>query len=164
MLRFATTSEYPPFSYKTGDVIEGIEADLTRKIADKMGMEYRLEAMSFDALFAALASNKIDAAIACITITPQRSQQLDFSTPYYTTNQAIVSRSDSPLIINNEQDLGKYTIGTLRNTTGHVYIVEHLLEKDLMPKKNLNPSLPFRKVIYLQRRHLAILWSLHELT
>lgn len=136
VLRFATTPEYPPFSYKTGEVIEGIEPELIRKIADKMGMKYQLEAMSFDSLFAALASDKVDAAIASITITPQRSQQLDFSSPYYTTNQAIVSRSDSPLAISNVEDLGKYTIGTLRNTTGHLYIVEHLLDKDLMPKKN----------------------------
>lgn len=137
VLRFGNNPEYPPFSYMTGSAVDGIDADIAKKIADKMGWEYEIIAMEFQALIPALASNKIDAAISAITITPQRAQVVDFSAPYYTTNQVIVAKNDSPIVINKVEDLGNYTIGTLKDTTGHMYIVENLLEKDLMSKNNL---------------------------
>lgn len=137
VLRFATNPEYPPFCFKTGENIDGIDAAIAKGIADEMGMEYQLVAMEFEQLFPALASNKIDAAISAITITPERAQKYDFSKAYFTTNQVIIAKQDSPLVIKEERELGNYIVGSLTGTTGHAYLEEHLLQKDLMPKSNL---------------------------
>lgn len=137
VLRVGTNPEYPPFSYMMGNQATGIEIDIARKIAAKMKLELKLVTMDFDDLFSALASDKIDMAISSITITQERSSRFDFSPPYTTTNQVLITRNDSPLKLNSFEEVGKYKVGSLRGTTGNLYLDEHLIDRDLMPKTNL---------------------------
>ena len=137
VLRVGTNPEYPPFSYKMGEQLTGVDAEIARKIAEKMGMKYQLTAMDFESLLPSLALDKIDLAISSITITNERWQSVDFTVPYYTTNQVIIAKSDSPIQIKSFADLGKYTIGSLEGTTGCKYLDENLVDKDLMPKDKL---------------------------
>mgnify|MGYP000897575779 CR=1 FL=1 len=137
VLRVGTNPEYPPFSYLMGNQPTGIEIDIARKIASRMKLDIDLVTMDFDDLFSALASDKIDMAISSITITPERSNRFDFSSPYTTTNQVLISRNDSSIKLSNFEDAGKYRIGSLRGTTGSIYLDEHLIDRDLMSKANL---------------------------
>lgn len=137
VLRVGTNPEYPPYSYLTGDIPNGIEIEIAQKIADKMKLEIKIIPMDFEDLFSSLASDKIDLAISSVTITPERSQKYDFSVPYSVTNQVLIARQDSPIVINKFEDLGKYVVGSLSGTTGHMYLDENLIDKDLMPKTNL---------------------------
>ncbi|MCK9309424.1 MAG: ABC transporter substrate-binding protein [Candidatus Cloacimonetes bacterium] len=137
VLRVGTSAEYPPFSYKNGDQLVGIDIDIARKIAETMNTKIEIYPMTFDALFSALASDKIDMAISSITITPERSKRYDFSTPYAITNQVLVAKDDCTIVIDKFEDFGKYTIGTLAATTGYEYLVENLVDRDLMPKASI---------------------------
>lgn len=136
ILRLGSGGEYPPFNYIQNGQFMGIDAEIARRIADKLGMELKVTQMPFESLFPSLASNKIDMAIAAISITEDRKQFLDFSAPYYVTNQAIIAPADSKIQINRLEDLGKYILGCQDETTGAEYIKTNLVDKDLMPRKN----------------------------
>ncbi|MDD2229913.1 MAG: ABC transporter substrate-binding protein [Candidatus Cloacimonetes bacterium] len=137
VLRVGTGAEYPPYAYLNDNQLTGIEIDIAKKIAEKMKVGIEFYPMSFDSLFSSLASNKIDMAISSITITSERKQRFDFSLPYAVTNQVLIAKEDSSIKIDKFEDLGKYTIGSLAATTGYEYLVENLVDRDLMPKTNL---------------------------
>lgn len=137
ILRIGTNAEYPPFEFKDGDQFVGVDMDLARAIAAKMGVKYEIIDMDFDALIPSLTSDKIDLAISAITITDERKQQVDFSLPYYIANQVIIAKNESELKIEKLEDLVKYKVGAQNGTTGQIYVQENLVDKKLMDKDNL---------------------------
>jgi len=136
ILRMGTGGEYPPFTYIQNGQFMGVDAEIARRIADKLGMELKITQMPFESIFPALASNKIDLAIAAISVTEERKQFLDFSAPYYVANQSIIAPADTKIQINRLEDLGNYVLGCQDETTGAEYIKTNLVDKDLMPRKN----------------------------
>jgi len=137
ILRVGTGAEYPPFSYMEGEQFSGVDMDICRRIAEKLDMNIQFFNFNFNPLFAALLSNKIDIAAGALTITQERLKTMDFSPPYYTANQVLIARKDSEIKLEKLDDAGTYLIGSLQNTTGHIYLDEHLIDRDLMQKQNL---------------------------
>lgn len=86
----ATNAEFPPYEYYDGDVITGIDADFAKAIADKLGMELKIEDMAFDSIITAVETGKADFAAAGLTVTEDREKQVDFSESYYTGKQVII--------------------------------------------------------------------------
>ncbi|MFO7660585.1 MAG: transporter substrate-binding domain-containing protein [Candidatus Cloacimonadaceae bacterium] len=137
VLRIGTNAEYPPFEYKENDQFMGVDMDLARALAAKLGMEYSIIDMDFDALIPSLTSNKIDLALSAITITEDRMQQVDFSHPYYIANQVIIATQDSKLKVEKIEDIVKYKVGAQNGTTGQIYVQENLVDTKKMDKNNL---------------------------
>jgi len=100
-------------------------------------MELQITRYRFDDLFSALALNKIDVAASAITITSKRKQTMDFTIPYFETDLAVVTKTNSPIKVEKIEDLGKYIVGCQSQTTSHQYLTENLVEKDLLPKEKL---------------------------
>ena len=67
----------------------GIGIDLWRRIADRLHLRYEFQEMPLNAMIEAVASNRIDVAVAAITITADRQQRADFTHSYYTSGLAI---------------------------------------------------------------------------
>ncbi len=137
VLRVGTGAEYPPFSYLEGENFVGVDMDITRRIAEKLDMDIQFIKYDFNAMFSALLSNKIDIAASALTITAERQKTMDFSPPYYTVNQVLITRNDSGISIKKLEDARNYRVGSLNNTTGHIYLDENLIDRDLMSKENL---------------------------
>lgn len=137
ILRVGTGAEYPPFNYLEGEQYGGVDMDICRRIAEKLDMGIQFYKYDFNSMFAALLSNKIDIAASALTITEERRKTMDFSVPYYTVNQVLISRKEADIKLDKLEDAAKYTLGSLNNTTGHIYVDEHLIDRDLMPKQNL---------------------------
>jgi polar amino acid transport system substrate-binding protein len=81
------TKDAPPFAMKRekGDW-KGISIDLWRHVADKLKLQYRIvEAESVASLLDGVRAGNFDVAVAAITVTSAREQQVDFSTPYFHT-------------------------------------------------------------------------------
>ena len=62
-----------------------------------------------------LQSGKADLIVADITITPERAQVIDFSTPYFVTGQQFLVPAKSP---DKLDDYSKARIGAVKGTTG----------------------------------------------
>lgn len=130
-----TSADFPPFEYIENGQFVGFDMDLMREIAKIAGFELKFVDMSFDSLIPALRAGQIDVAAAAMTITDERKMVVDFSMPYWTADQSIIVKADSDLTITVL--FGKYRIGVQTGTTGDLWCTENLVEKGLLPERNL---------------------------
>lgn len=92
VLKMGTNAAFPPFEYVEGSDVVGFDASLGAIVANNYGKKLKIVDMAFDGLIAALQSNAIDFIAAGMTATDERRQNVDFSEPYYTSNQVIIIR------------------------------------------------------------------------
>ena len=118
-LVMATNAEFPPYEFRDGDKIVGIDAEIAQAIADELGMELQIEDMQFDSIIAAVQSGKADMGVAGMTIIEDRLATVNFSTPYTQAAQVIIVKEDSPVA--SPDDLKGKTIGVQLGTTGDIY-------------------------------------------
>ncbi len=119
VLVMATNAEFPPYEYREGDEIVGIDAEVAALIADKLGMELQIEDMAFDSVLAAVQTGKADIAMAGITVTEDRQKTVNFTDPYTTATQMIIVAEDSEIA--SPDDLTGKTVGVQLGTTGDIY-------------------------------------------
>ena len=118
-LTMATNAQFEPYEYYDGDNVVGIDADIAAAVADKLGMELKIEDMAFDSIIPAVQSGKADIGAAGMTVTEDRATQVDFSDSYYTGVQVIIVTDDSD--ITEPDDLKGKKIGVQQGTTGDIY-------------------------------------------
>mgnify|MGYP002532349826 CR=1 FL=1 len=121
-LVMATNATFPPYEYYDGDEIVGIDAEIAKAIADKLGMELRIDDMEFNSIITAVNSGQADIGMAGMTITEDRKQSVDFSDSYATGVQVVIVTQDSP--IQTVDDLAGKKIGVQLTTTGDIYATE----------------------------------------
>ena len=116
VLTVGTNAEFPPFEYVGDDgQPDGFDMALIKAIGDKMGVEVKIENMEFASLVSSIG-NKIDVAIAGMTVTDERKEVVDFSDSYYDAVQYVIVPADSS--IGTAEDLVGKTIGVQLGTTG----------------------------------------------
>ncbi|MGD0534250.1 MAG: ABC transporter substrate-binding protein [Methanoregula sp.] len=138
---------YPPYTYIDKDgTFHGIDVDSARWIAKDKGFNVEFQAIEWDGIIPALQAGKIDMVYSGMTITPERSEQVNFSTPYLTINQTIAIRNDSTL---SADDIlaGKAIIGAQRGTTGAIWAENNLVGTGKMPADHLKEYDNFPLVI-----------------
>lgn len=114
----------PPFETKQSDgSFQGFEVDVVTEAAKRTGMAVDIADYGFQALFAAIASKRIDVAISSITITPERLKSVSFTQPYYDSDMGIAARDDSPVA--TIADLKGKTVGYLSGSTGEKWVKDH---------------------------------------
>lgn len=85
VLRFGTAPITEPFSFMDGNQrIVGFDIELATAVAQELGMGLEIILFDFGDMIPALIAGEVDMIGACITITPERAQQVLFSEPYYT--------------------------------------------------------------------------------
>lgn len=115
---YSTSPDFPPFEYTDDDgSIIGIEPELIAIICEKIGLEAVPLPMDFDGALEAAQNGKSDAIVSGVTVTEPRKLVYDFTTPYTTIIQAIVSKNGEVTM----ENLANVTIGVQRGTTGHIY-------------------------------------------
>src|SRR3954454_11987561 len=98
VIRFLTETDYPPFNFTGPDGNPaGFNVDLARAICDEIKVTCTIQMRRFETLLDALTSNKGDAIIASMAVTPQMRARVDFSDPYYRAPARFVSRRDAVL-------------------------------------------------------------------
>lgn len=112
-----TNAQFPPFEFYPNDKIAGFDIELAQIIADKLNVKLVVEDMNFNSLIDAINKNKIDLIISAMTITPERQSKVNFSNPYYTSNQSIMVM-DKNENIKAIEDLKNKKIGIQTGTTG----------------------------------------------
>ena len=102
------------------DQYDGIDMAIAKKIAEKNGMTAAVENMEFDSLLVALENGQIDAAIAGMTVTDERKEEADFSTPYYTATQVMIVKEDSDIAA--AADIADKKICVIQGYTGEICV------------------------------------------
>ena len=132
-LVMATNAAFPPYEYKDGNSYKGIDVEIAKAIADKLGMELVIEDVEFGAVLTGVSEGKYDFGMAGITVTEDRKKSMDFSDTYATGIQVIIVKDGSTIaslddlfIFNDDGDPTglKNTdikVGVQENTTGDIY-------------------------------------------
>ncbi|MBR2560909.1 MAG: amino acid ABC transporter substrate-binding protein [Eubacterium sp.] len=120
-LHMATNAAFPPYELTNDEGgYEGIDVEIATKIAEKLGLELVVDDMDFQSVIAAAQSGKSDIAMAGLTVSEERKQNVDFTDTYATGVQVIIVPEDSP--IQSVDDLSSDTlIGCQEATTGYLY-------------------------------------------
>lgn len=96
-LVFATVHR-PPFADTEGDQIVGFSIDLMRAISDQLGREVVFEPNDrFGDMLASVRAERVDGAIANISITADRERAMDFSQPIFGSGIQILLPKEAAL-------------------------------------------------------------------
>ncbi|MCS7069349.1 MAG: basic amino acid ABC transporter substrate-binding protein [Meiothermus sp.] len=107
-LTVGTSPDYPPFeSLDKNNKIVGFDVDLLNAIGAELGLKVKFVGQSFDGLIPALLSKKIDVIAAGLTITEERKKSVDFSRPYISGPNVIITRKETTGINKLEDLVGK---------------------------------------------------------
>lgn len=92
VVKMGTNAAFPPFEYIKGSEAVGFDVSMSKLIAKDLNKKLQVVDMSFDGLIAAVQSGAVDFVAAGMTATDERRQNVDFSEPYYESNQVIIVR------------------------------------------------------------------------
>ncbi|MCG8483359.1 MAG: transporter substrate-binding domain-containing protein [Clostridia bacterium] len=113
-----TEPTFPPFEFTNdaGEII-GFDIDLIKAIAEDQGFEVEIKNLGFDGLIMAVQSENIDIIASGMTITEEREENVDFSTPYINAGLALaVAHGDDA--IQSADDLKGKKVAVQIGTTG----------------------------------------------
>lgn len=117
-LEMVTSADYPPYEFRdtaVGNEIIGFDIDIANYIADELGFELKITDTDFNGIIPALQSGRADFAMAGMTPTQERKQNVDFTRIYYEAKNTIVARQGSNLT--TPEDLAGTTVGVQLGST-----------------------------------------------
>lgn len=134
VLTMSTNAAFPPYEMTTDNgSFEGIDVEIAGAIAEKLGLELQIDDMDFDSALLAVQQGKSDIVMAGVSVTDDRLLVMDFSDSYATGVQVVIVKEGSDVTIDN---LGEYTIGTQRATTGNIYCTDDYGEDHVIAYDN----------------------------
>lgn len=96
-IKMGTSPDYPPYenvdAAGSGDIV-GLDVDIAKYIADKLGYKLAIAGSDFDGLIAALQTHRVDFVMSGMSVTDERKQSVDFSDSYYMAHNTIVSTKE----------------------------------------------------------------------
>lgn len=123
-LVMSTNAEFPPYEFHDsasdtgiGD-FAGIDVEIAKAIAEKMGCQLKIEDIAFDSIVPQVNSGMADIGMAGMTVTEDRKANVDFSDTYAVSRQVIVVKADSAFA--GVADLAGKRIGVQQGTTGDI--------------------------------------------
>jgi ABC-type amino acid transport substrate-binding protein len=107
---------YPPFEQGKPGNYTGFDIELMEAIGEKIGRKAEFQDTSFETIFRDVAQGKFEAVVSAATITEEREKAVDFSNPYYLSEQAVLVKEGSD--IQSFEDLAGKTVAAQQGTTG----------------------------------------------
>lgn len=110
-------ANFPPFAYidKTGEP-SGFDVEAMNYVAKKIGFEVVHQPIEWDGIITSLLTSKIDTIASGMSITEERAKKVNFSIPYWTIKQVMVTKNGSTATI-DELLTGKKTVGVQQGTS-----------------------------------------------
>lgn len=131
----ALSPEFAPFEFRTlvdgKSEIVGSDIELAKAIADELGVELELSAMNFNNVLSSIQTGKADLAISGISATEERAKVYDFSEPYYTTKNVIITQNAVSSDYQTTDDLAGKSLAVQKGS------VQEILVKELFPEANI---------------------------
>jgi polar amino acid transport system substrate-binding protein len=125
VLTVCTDMPYEPFEFEKGGKPVGFDVDLVQMVAERLDVDLDMVDTAFDDITSGESLNKgrCDVAISAMTITGERARVLNFSSPYFDAEQALVVEKGSGL--DSLRDLAGRSIGVQAGTTGELYVTDN---------------------------------------
>jgi polar amino acid transport system substrate-binding protein len=141
-IRFVTTDDYPPFSFRgTDGQPSGMNIDLARAICTELAVPCTLEVKPFGELVAALNAGTADAAIAGIAITKESRDTADFTDRYFRSPARFVARKSGLMDEVTPQTVAARTVGAVAGTAHEAYLRDFFAETAIRAYPNSDAAL-----------------------
>lgn len=135
-LKMITEAAFPPYEFLRGTEVVGIDVEICKAVAEKLGRPFVAETVVFDSVIPAVVSGKADLAAAGITVTEDRKKNVDFSIPYVKTGIVVIYKKSNPFNGDINQLKGK-KIGVQSGTTSETFVLEKL---GFQPERSPSPA------------------------
>ena len=113
----ALEGAWQPWSYHDeSDTLVGYDVEVSRAIAEKLGVEPEYVESDWDSLFAGMDAGRYDMVCNGVEVTEERAKTYAFTTPYGYIHTALAVRKDNTDITSFEDLKGKTTANSLAST------------------------------------------------
>lgn len=120
-LQVYTNAEFPPFEFRdNNNNIVGADMYIMQLVAEEMNMKVNFHDVAFNSIVAKLAAEDNAIGAAGMTIYDEPKEFVDFSDPYFSTVQCIISKEGEAY--STLEELAGKKIGVQKGTTGHIMI------------------------------------------
>ena len=151
-LRVGMECNYAPYNWSTTtetetskqisevDYCDGYDVMMATELAEKTDKEVEIVKLDWDNLILSLQNDQIDAVIAGMTATPERAEEVDFTTPYYISTEVVLVRKDSDLanITSLEELSGRKVVGQMN--TLYDTLIDQIPDVDHQPAAETFPA------------------------
>ena len=108
VLRVGMEGTFAPYTYHDENgTLTGFEVDMANAIGEKMGYKVELVETEWDSMVTALDAGNFDVVMNQVTITDERTEKYDFTTPYIYTKPVLIVKADNEDIKSFEDINGK---------------------------------------------------------
>lgn len=126
----------------SSDYAYGYDVMMAKYLANKLGYELEIYKIDWDSLPVALQSNKIDCVIAGQSITAERLQTVDFTTPYYYASIVALTKNDSKYAsATGVSDLEGATCTSQINTVWYDTCLPQIKNANILPAMESAPTM-----------------------
>src|SRR5207253_1262540 len=137
VIRSLTETDYPPFNFTGPDGNPaGFNVDLARSLCDEIKVTCTIQMRRFETLVDAISSNRGDAIIASLAVTPQLRTRLDFTDPYYRAPARFVSRREAVMPEIRPEYLEGKKVGVIAGTSHEAYLKAMFTDAELKSYPN----------------------------
>lgn len=142
-LKVGTSGLVEPFSYYEGNELTGYDLELAARLALYLNADLEIKVYDYDGFSSAAEAGSIDCILANLNATPERRETMDFSTPLYQTQTALLVKDNGGSTSTNQTSANDSRvpvetarIGVMDGSTNAVYAEEHYPDANLMSFKN----------------------------
>jgi polar amino acid transport system substrate-binding protein len=134
VIRFLTETDYPPFNFTGPDGNPaGFNVDLARLLCEEIKVTCTIQMRRFETLLDAISSNRGDAIIASMAVTPQIRARVDFTDPYYRAPARFVARKNAVMPEIRPEYLEGKKVGVIAGSTHEAYLKAMFTDAMLVP-------------------------------
>ena len=132
VLRVGVKQDLPNFGYRDPESNQytGMEVEIAKKVAAELGVDIEFTPVTAQTRGALLDNGQLDMVIATFTITEERKELYNFTTPYYTDAVGFLVRKDSN-IQSSWEALDGLTIGVTQGSIQWGLLEEIAAEKGI---------------------------------
>jgi len=137
-IAFGTSADYPPFEfYDSNFKLDGFDIAIAKELGKRLGLQVQFTDFAFSGLLDALQLGQVDAAIAAISVTPDRQQVVDFTNLYFVGDDAAMIRRSDTMTYHSATDFAGKKVGVEAGTTYQNWAQNSLVGASVIPQADL---------------------------
>ena len=138
------TGTQPPLNATTKDgKIIGLDADIAKEIAIRMGVKIHFETMPFAKLLPALHADKVDMILSGMTMTSERNLKVAFIGPYYISGKGMLTKTQTIATLQAAESLNdpQFKLAALKASTSQSFVEKTAPQAKLVTAKSYDEAL-----------------------
>jgi ABC-type amino acid transport substrate-binding protein len=117
----ATHAGFVPFEFVEGDKVAGIDVEIARAIAGKLGVGLRIDDLTADAVVDSVKTGKADLGISALSASDEQKKIVDFSDPYFSSTVVMLVAKDNDTL-KTKDDLKGRRLGVQPGTPADMMV------------------------------------------